>query len=143
MKVHKKHTAIFVLLLALCALALFNIEKISHERKTVPLVPVTKIANPASEYCVKQGGVLHIEKKENGGEYSLCTFDDNRSCEEWAMLRGDCPLGGRKTTGYDTVEQKYCAWLGGQTVADPNAVCTFKNGKVCELVPLYKGSCQQ
>lgn len=103
----------------------------------------TGIANPASTNCVKNGGNLVIEKKPDGGEYGLCYFDDARACEEWAMFRGDCALGGRKTTGYDTIEQKYCAWVGGDTIADPKAICTFADGSTCELDKLYAGECQK
>lgn len=143
MKVHRKNSFVFVLVLVLLALCLFEVRKISNEGEKKPLAPIATIANPASEYCTKQGGFLHTEKKENGDEYTLCTFDDNRSCEEWAMFRGECPVGGRKTTGYDTIQQKYCAWAGGDTIADPKAVCTFKNGKVCSLSDVYTNKCQK
>jgi putative hemolysin len=32
------------------------------------------------------------------GQYGVCFFEDNRQCEEWALLRGDCPVGGKKVT---------------------------------------------
>jgi putative hemolysin len=99
------------------------------------------IANPASSNCVKNGGTVVIQKHDDGGEYGLCFFDDNRACEEWAMLRGDCPVGGRKTTGYDTIDQKYCAWVGGNTTAITDSKCTFKNGKVCGTKDFYEGKC--
>lgn len=144
MKVHKRHGVVFVSILMLLIVGLYEVRKISNDAKEIaPLRSIATIANPASEFCVKHGGFLHTEKKENGDEYTLCTFDDNRSCEEWAMFRGDCPLGGRKTTGFDTVEQKYCAWVGGDTVADPAAVCTFKNGKVCSLTAVYTNICKK
>ncbi|MFA5870892.1 MAG: DUF333 domain-containing protein [Candidatus Paceibacterota bacterium] len=101
----------------------------------------TTIANPASVNCTKLGGNLKIEKRGDGGEYGLCYFEDNRACEEWALLRGDCPYGGRKTTGFDTIDQKYCAWLGGDTFAVENSVCIFKNGSTCPTIDLYNGTC--
>lgn len=100
------------------------------------------LANPASTNCQDKGGKVVIEKKDDGSEYGLCYFDDNRACEEWAMLRGDCPVGGRKTTGYDTIAQKFCAWSGGQTLAVENAVCTFSDGSTCLADDFYKGTCQ-
>lgn len=99
------------------------------------------IANPASVNCVKVGGKLVIEKRGDGGEYGLCYFEDNRACEEWALFRGDCPSGGVKTTGFDTVAQKYCAWSGGETLAVPQSVCTFKDGTKCSTEELYNGKC--
>ena len=52
------------------------------------------LANPASQYCVQKKGTLHIEKRRNGGEYGVCVFADHKQCEEWALFRGECPLGG-------------------------------------------------
>ena len=101
----------------------------------------SQIANPASVNCTKQGGNLVIKRRGDDGEYGLCYFDDSRACEEWALLNGSCPVGGRKTTGYDTIDQNYCAWSGGQTYAVPNSVCTFKNGKICSTLDYYNGKC--
>jgi putative hemolysin len=103
--------------------------------------PVVSMANPASTNCTEKGGNLVMEKRGDGGEYGLCYFDDNRACEEWAMLRGDCPVGGRRTTGYDSIDQKYCTWIGGSTLATANSVCTFKDGSSCKTLDLYKGTC--
>ena len=102
----------------------------------------TGLANPASKNCADKGGNLQIKKDGSGGEYGLCFFDDNRACEEWALLRGDCPWGGRRTTGFDTEEQRYCAWLGGDTYAVENAVCKFKDGSSCLDKDLFKGLCR-
>ena len=100
-----------------------------------------RIANPASTNCLEKGGQLVIKKRGDGGEYGLCYFEDNRACEEWALLNGRCPLGGVKTTGFDTIEEMYCAWSGGQTVAAPKAICTFKNGQKCPVEKYYNGTC--
>jgi len=99
------------------------------------------LANPASVNCTVVGGRLVIEKRGDGGEYGLCYFEDNRACEEWALLKGDCSVGGVKTTGFDSIDQKYCAWRGGETLAVPQSVCTFKNGSKCSTVEFYEGSC--
>jgi putative hemolysin len=45
-------------------------------------------ANPASENCAANGGRLVIESAGDGGQYGVCLFEDNRQCEEWALLRG-------------------------------------------------------
>ncbi len=102
--------------------------------------PISGIANPASVNCTKVGGTLTIEKRGDSGEYGLCSFEGNTACEEWALYRGDCPVGGVKTTGFDTIDQKYCAWLGGQTLAVPQSECTLKNGLKCSTVNLYNGT---
>jgi len=101
----------------------------------------TQLANPASVNCSKVGGNLVIQKRGDGGEYGLCYFEDNRACEEWALLRGDCPLGGVKTTGLDTIDQKYCAWSGGETLAVPQSICTFKDDSKCSTEEFYNGKC--
>jgi len=56
-------------------------------------------------------------------------------------LRGDCPLGGVKTTGLDTIDQKYCAWSGGETLAVPQSICTFKDDSKCSTEEFYNGKC--
>ncbi|MCX6795173.1 MAG: DUF333 domain-containing protein [Candidatus Falkowbacteria bacterium] len=110
-------------------------------KETLSAKPNSQLANPASTNCLGQGGTLTIQKRGDGGEYGLCNFEDNRSCEEWALVRGDCPFGGRRTTGFDTIDQKYCAWLGGETFAVTNSVCTFKDGSKCSTIDLYNGKC--
>jgi putative hemolysin len=110
---------------------------VSHSNPT----PTTTLANPASVNCSKVGGTLLIKKLPNGNEYGLCDFGDNMQCEEWALFRGDCPVGGVKTTGFDSIDQKYCAWLGGKTFAVKNATCTLPNGKICDDSKLYNGTC--
>lgn len=106
---------------------------------TTTATGTTGLANPASKNCVAQGGTLKIVKRGDGGEFGLCYFEDNRACEEWALLRGNCPVGGRRTTGYDTEAQNYCAWLGGQVFAVENAVCTLPDGRKCLADDLYNG----
>lgn len=103
--------------------------------------PAATLANPASVNCEKKGGTTVIKTNGGGGQYGLCQFPDNMACEEWAMMRGDCPVGGIKTTGYDNIQQMYCAWAGGQTYAVENATCTLPGGKVCSDDSYYNGTC--
>lgn len=56
------------------------------------ITPQTKIANPASEHCIRSGGSLVIKKDKDGAEYGVCHFKDGRQCEEWAYFRGQCPI---------------------------------------------------
>lgn len=44
------------------------------------------MANPASEYCVAQGGESKIKKDENWGEYGVCLID-GKEIEEWEYYR--------------------------------------------------------
>lgn len=114
----------------------------SEKMNKNPLYDGAKIANPASEYCIKAGGTLQSETRGDRGEYSICNFEDDQSCEEWALFRKQCPVGGIKTIGYDTPQEIYCAQIGGQTTATPNANCTLPGGKVCSNSDLYNGKCQ-
>jgi putative hemolysin len=48
------------------------------------------ISNPASTYCVKQGGTSEIRTAEDGSQYGVCNFSDGNACEEWAFFKGEC-----------------------------------------------------
>ena len=105
------------------------------------------MANPASVNCSQQGGTLSIEEG-SGGQIGVCYFEDNRQCEEWALLRGDCPPGGVKVTGYVTPAGRYCAITGGTYTAtgndgadDEQGVCTFKDGGQCDAWDYHNGKC--
>jgi Tol biopolymer transport system component/putative hemolysin len=110
--------------------------------------PAQGIANPASENCVAQGGILAIEERGDGGQFGVCYFEDNRQCEEWALLAGDCPVGGLKVTGYVTPAARYCAITGGtyaitgeSNTVNEQSTCTFKNGFQCDAWDYYNGKC--
>jgi uncharacterized protein len=47
------------------------------------------MANPASQYCIKQGGVLEIID-EADGQVGYCILPGGKRCEEWAYFRGEC-----------------------------------------------------
>jgi putative hemolysin len=106
------------------------------------------MANPASQNCVKVGGTLDIRTRSDGSQYGVCLFEDNRQCEEWALLRGDCPEGGLKITGYVTPAAQFCAITGGQYAVTGNSntdqeqgTCTFKDGQTCDVWEYYAGTC--
>ena len=106
------------------------------------------LANPASVNCAKQGGTLRIETRGDGGQYGVCVFGDDRQCEEWAMMRGACPLGGVRVTGYVTPAARYCAITGGRyTVTandnrpDEQGSCALPGGKACDAVAYHAGRC--
>ena len=50
-----------------------------------------QIANPASEYCIKQGGRLEI-RKEADGEAGYCHLPNGKVVEEWAYFRAQNPI---------------------------------------------------
>jgi putative hemolysin len=108
-----------------------------------------QLANPASENCILKGGTLAIQKRGDGAEYGVCYFEDNRQCEEWALMRGECPLGGLKVTGFLTEAGQYCAITGGvyasvtsNSDTEPEqGTCTFKTRKTCNAADYFAGTC--
>jgi hypothetical protein len=119
-----------------------------------------EIPNPALLNCINKGGTLLIQKSGNGGEYGICIFEDNRQCEEWALFRGECPVGGVKITGYVTQAAQYCVITGGSYKVSSQqdnkyyelifhylvppkeqGTCTFNNGKSCDVWDYFNGKC--
>ena len=107
-----------------------------------------QLPNPASQNCIAQGGTLSIERRPDGGEVGVCLFEDNRQCEEWALLRGDCPVGGVKVTGYVTPAARFCAITGGEYAVtgesgteNEQGTCTLPDGSQCDAWEYYQGEC--
>ena len=48
---------------------------------------VIGMPNPASQYCVEQGGRLEMKQDEQGGVYGVCHLPDGRVIEEWSLFR--------------------------------------------------------
>ena len=49
--------------------------------------PNVGVANPASEFCVKQGGKSEIKKDKDGNEYGVCHLPGGKVVEEWEYFR--------------------------------------------------------
>jgi putative hemolysin len=110
--------------------------------------PAPQLANPASQNCVARGGTLRIERRPDGGQFGVCVFADNYQCEEWAMFRGECPVGGLRVTGYITAAARYCAITGGRYTmvaksgaTDEQGACALPGGKACDADAYYAGTC--
>ncbi len=52
--------------------------------------PAPGMANPASVYCVKQGGTLEM-REEASGTVGYCRPPDGTVIEEWAFFRANTP----------------------------------------------------
>ncbi len=126
------------------------------DRPTAPPPPATAApqsvqrANPASENCAAKGGKHSVERNPAGGEFGVCLFEDNRQCEEWALLRGECPTGGIHVTGYATTTARFCAISGGKytTVARSGAAneqgsCVLPGGSACDANDYFRGTCRR
>jgi hypothetical protein len=57
-------------------------------------------------------------------DYVVILFG-NRQCEEWALIRGECPVGEVKVAGYDNETQIFCAICGGVVDVYENT-CTIE-----------------
>lgn len=113
-----------------------------------PVDPPVRPANPASQNCIAKGGRLAIDVDPNGGQYGVCFFEDNYQCEEWAMLRGHCPVGGIRVAGYVTAAQRFCAITGGlyteasgDSGVDEKSKCRLPDGRICEAEAYYRHTC--
>lgn len=56
----------------------------------------TALSNPATVYCLEQGGKFTMGKSFNGSSEGYCTLPSNITCEVWAHYNGDCPVGSKK-----------------------------------------------
>lgn len=141
----KKFLFLFLAVLFLSACVSKTEEKmLATSTETIVSVSETdslSLSNPASVNCITMKGELKIVTKADGSQYGVCYFMDNRQCEEWSLLRGDCPINGRKITGYETEAQRYCAITGGEVDMNKNT-CYFKD-KTCDLDKYYNNSCDK
>ncbi len=48
------------------------------------------IPNPASAFCIENGGMSEIRTADDGGQYGMCVFEDGSECEEWAFFNHEC-----------------------------------------------------
>lgn len=138
----KKRTELILFAIIFIALffGLINVF-VLHNRNNSNRIEKQTLANPASVHCDDIGGNVKILTRGDGGEYGVCEFEDNRQCEEWALYRGECPVGGIEIAGYDSEEQIYCAISGGETLAVENATCKLPNGAECSVNSYYNGTC--
>jgi|SRR3989339_2230259 len=132
--------ASFVLVITLAGCA--NFSALQTTKNNTNNNQTANMANPASKNCVQNGGKLEIRKNKNG-EYGVCLFEDNRQCEEWALLRGECPVGGMKITGYENEAEVYCAITGGQVegLGTDTPMCKRIDGTYCNAQSNLDGDC--
>jgi len=87
----KKTLILWTLLLGAAALTgcglQTNNEILSGEDTLVQNPDTTQIANPASEYCVSQGGTSEIRKDKDGAEFGVCILSNGEEREEWSFYR--------------------------------------------------------
>ncbi|MEA4910714.1 hypothetical protein SDC9_07794 [bioreactor metagenome] len=52
------------------------------------------LANPASEFCVRNGGISEIVTNADGSQGGICNFGEGKTCDETALFRNTCNLEG-------------------------------------------------
>jgi len=107
---------------------------------------VARMPNPASQYCVEQGGKVEIRTDAQGNEYGVCVFPDGSECEEWAFFRGEC-APGTPVARMPNPASQYCVEQGGKVEIRTDAqgneygVCVFPDGSECEEWAFFRGEC--
>lgn len=69
------------LLLSACA---------APQAPTTPSHPKVGIANPASVYCIQQGGKLRMEQTSQGA-HAICILPNGQEVDEWDYYRQHHP----------------------------------------------------
>lgn len=159
--------SIFVLL-AICGLALagffaFNRAEAPavlapEETPASTTVPVAEepgndngagMANPASAYCVQQGGKSEIREGE-GGQIGICVMPGGTECDEWEFFRTKvCGAAATEPTSENsTCGRENCHGLDIKCGPNPAEICTmeYRLGDKClRLVNcgVKDGKCQQ
>lgn len=101
----------------------------------------TKIVNPASAYCEKNGGQSEIRTSADGSQYGVCIFKNGTECDEWDFFAGRCNKDGEDFCGESTNDK--CG-SNNDCVEDgcSGQICRSKTGDstmtTCEMKSCYE-----
>ncbi len=105
------------------------------------------MANPAATNCARLGGTTERLVRGTLGEVGICRLKTGRACEEWALMRGECPEEGVDEKPYATVEARYCVLRGGilsleagQT-DERRGTCFLPESRNCPVEAYWLGQC--
>lgn len=86
-----------------------------------------EIPNPASQYCLAQGGTHSIITAADGSQQGICTLPGGTECDEWAYYRKECPDCSGGCPVYSPPAPGWCQY---GTIVDGG-----KNDCGCQLPP--------
>lgn len=107
-------------------------------------------ANPASVYCVEQGGILEI-REGGAGQYGVCVMPDGAECDEWEFFRtkvcGDTDMNIAAAEDHACGIEN-CHGLEIECGPNPAQVCTeiYQLGDKCRQYAecsIVDGECRQ
>jgi putative hemolysin len=90
------------------------------------------LANPASVFCVEQGGEIVIDDVADG-QVGICEIDGER-IEEWEYYRAN-----HESVGIANPAAVFCAEQGGETVG-PEPMCVLPDGTEVDAWEYFRDS---
>ncbi len=97
------------------------------------------VANPASEYCISQGGKLEIQDEVNG-QVGYCDLPDGQMVEEWKLFRDsqkECLpekakdlIGQSSTLTDDQIKQKTQSELIRRVAPDQPVTMDYRSNRI-------------
>ncbi|MDR0788529.1 MAG: DUF333 domain-containing protein [Gemmatimonadota bacterium] len=99
------------------------------------------LANPASVYCVEQGGTVEV-REEAAGQAGYCHLADGRVVEEWAFFR-EATASPTGQVGIPNPASAYCIEQGGtleirEVAAGQAGFCHLPDGRVIDEWELFR-----
>jgi putative hemolysin len=80
----------------------------------------TALSNPATVYCLSQGGKFSMRKTLDGSTQGICELPNNIQCDEWAYYRGECPTGAKQQSATSTSDTTATTTSMAQTTSTPD-----------------------
>ncbi len=101
--------------------------------------PSASLPNPASQFCLQNGGQLDI-RETAAGQYGVCLFADGSECDEWSFFRGECRPGDSIRPATPELPVQRETWTTCRQYLAPGQVCPFDYAPVCAKVEMTTGT---